>query len=107
MTNNRYQVTNPRLDQTSMVVKSTAASTSQWALRNVFQVVCRFRSGAGSMPGSFRMLPTHVSEISWPRLAKAPVEFRLGQQLVQLAIKRMTGRRRQRAADQPQIRLLG
>jgi hypothetical protein len=38
----------------------------------VFHVDCRFRSGAGSTPCAFRMLPTMVSEISWPRLASAP-----------------------------------
>ncbi len=31
-----------------------------------------FRSGAGSTPCSLRMVPTVVSEISWPKLARAP-----------------------------------
>src|SRR5450755_1673097 len=55
-------VTKPFLVQTSTVVKSTASRTSQWAWRKVCQVVCRFRSGAGSMPCPFRMLPTVASE---------------------------------------------
>ena len=50
--------TSPPLVQTSTVVKSIALKTSQWALRKVFQVVRRFRSDAGSMPCSLRMLPT-------------------------------------------------
>src|SRR2546430_14049122 len=41
-----------------MVVKSTAASTSQCAFKKVFQVVVRLRWGAGSMPCSLRILPS-------------------------------------------------
>jgi hypothetical protein len=58
--------------QTSIVVMSTDASTSQWALRNVCHVFWRFRSGAGSMPFRLRMLATPESEILWPRFARAP-----------------------------------
>jgi hypothetical protein len=61
-------VTSPLFVQTSIVVKSTDARTSQCAWRKLFQVDCRFRSGAGSTPWAFRMLLTVVSEISWPRL---------------------------------------
>lgn len=50
--------TRPPLVQTSIVVKSIASNTSQCDLRNDFQVVCRFRSGTGSMPWAFKMLPT-------------------------------------------------
>jgi hypothetical protein len=56
----------------SIVVKSTEASTSQWALRKLFQVDCRVRSGAGSMPWAFRMFATAVSEIAYPRFLSAP-----------------------------------
>ena len=54
-------MTSPLLVQTSIVVKSTEASTSQWASRKVFQVDCRLRSGAGSIPCAFRILPTVLS----------------------------------------------
>ncbi len=43
-------MTKPPLVQTSIVVKSIAPSTSQCDWMNVFQVVWRFRSGAGSIP---------------------------------------------------------
>ncbi len=65
-------MTSPPLVQTSMVVKSMAARTSQWALRNACHVVSRFLFGAGLMPFSLRMLATVESEILWPRLASAP-----------------------------------
>ena len=65
-------MTNPSLVQTSIVVKSTEARISQGACRKLFQVDCRFRSGAGSMPWAFRMLPTQMLEIRCPRLASAP-----------------------------------
>jgi hypothetical protein len=65
-------VINPHFVQTVIVVKSTEASTSQWALRKLFQVDWRFRSGAGSIPRAFRMFATAVSEISYPRFWSAP-----------------------------------
>ena len=40
-----------------------AAKTSQCDLMNVFQVVWRFRSGAGSIPCCLRTFPTVVSEM--------------------------------------------
>ena len=43
---------------TSIVVKSIAPNTSQCDWMNVFHVVCRCRSGAGSIPWAFKMLPT-------------------------------------------------
>ena len=39
-------MTSPLLVQTSIVVKSTEANTSQWASRKAFQDDCRLRSGA-------------------------------------------------------------
>jgi hypothetical protein len=39
----------------STVKKSHAAMAGQWARRNAFHVVRLKRSGAGSMPCSFRM----------------------------------------------------
>ena len=57
-------MTNPLLVQTSIVVKSTDASTSQWASRKFFHVDWRLRSGAGSIPWSLRMLATVVAETS-------------------------------------------
>jgi hypothetical protein len=65
-------VTSPDFVQTSIVVKSIAPRTSQWTSRNSFQVDLRLRSRTGSIPWSRRMLPTVVSEISCPRLARAP-----------------------------------
>ena len=47
-----YVFTKPPLVQTSTVVKSIAAKTSQCALIKVIQDVRRFRSGAGSIPCS-------------------------------------------------------
>lgn len=49
--------------QTSIVVKSIAASTSQCVLKIVAQIVCRRGSGAGSMPCALRTLPTVVSGV--------------------------------------------
>ena len=49
--------TRPPVVQTSTVVNSIDASTSQCALINVLQIVRRRRFGAGSMPCSFRRLP--------------------------------------------------
>ncbi len=49
-------MTSPLLVQTSIVVKSTEASTSQWALRELVHVDWRLRSGASSMPCDLRML---------------------------------------------------
>jgi hypothetical protein len=72
MATRMYNVVSPSLVHTSTVVKSMAAIDSQWALRNVFQVVVPFRVGAGSMPFARRIFPTVVSEISWLRLASAP-----------------------------------
>jgi hypothetical protein len=69
-------VTSPFRPHTSMVVKSTAASTSQCAFKNVFQVVFRLRSGAGSMPCALRMLPTLVSDRS--RVARVGARARRG-----------------------------
>ena len=51
-------MTNPLLVQTSIIVKSTEARTSQWASRKLLQFDCSFRSGAGWRPWAFRMLPT-------------------------------------------------
>src|ERR1019366_4277102 len=59
-------VTRPFLVHTSMVVKSMAASWFQCALRNVDHVVVRLRSGAGSMPCPFKMLPTVWSDTLCP-----------------------------------------
>ena len=56
-------MTKPPFVQTSTVVKSIAAKASQWALRNVAHVVCRFRSGAGWIPCCLRTLPMVASEI--------------------------------------------
>ena len=47
------------------------ASCSQCALRNVAQVVVRFRSGAGSMPWPLSTLPTVWSDTRCPTLASA------------------------------------
>ncbi len=57
------------LPQTSIVVKSTAARTSQCALRKVCQVVWRLRWGTGSMPCSFKILATSgkYHGPGWPR----------------------------------------
>jgi hypothetical protein len=68
----KEQVTSPLLVQTSIVVKSTEASTSQWAAGKVFQVGWRLRSGAGSMPWALRMSATVVSDMRCPRFAGAP-----------------------------------
>jgi hypothetical protein len=58
MTNSRQKVTKPPLVQTSIVVKSIAPSTSQCDWMNVFHVVCRFRSGTGSIPWAFKIIET-------------------------------------------------
>ena len=44
--------------QTSIVKKSVNTIWSQCRRRNSFHVVCRLRSGAGSMPFFFKMLAT-------------------------------------------------
>ena len=56
----------------STVVKSTAPSVFQCALRKVFQGVLRCRSGAGSIPCSRRMFLTVVSQRVMPRFFSAP-----------------------------------
>ena len=49
-----------------------AARPSQCACRNVFQGMCRLRSGAGSTPWSCRIRFTVVRAIVWPRFESAP-----------------------------------
>ena len=52
--------------------RSQAARPSQCACRNVFQGMCRLRSGAGSTPWSCRIRFTVVRAIVWPRFESAP-----------------------------------
>jgi len=59
-----------------IVVKSTEVSTSQWALRKVFHVVSRLRSGAGSIPCARRIRATVVFEIRCPSSPARPVSAR-------------------------------
>ena len=49
-----------------------AARPSQCACRNVFQGMCRLRSGAGSTPWACRIRFTVVRAIVWPRFESAP-----------------------------------
>ena len=59
-------------DHTSTVKKSAAAIEPQWLLRNVGHGIRCRRSGAGTMPCSFRMLWIVPRDAVCPRLNNAP-----------------------------------
>ena len=67
----RYRLS-PASVNTSTVNRSQAARPSQCACRNVFQGMCRLRSGAGATPWSCRIRFTVVRAIVWPRFESAP-----------------------------------
>jgi len=76
MKNRTRKRVSPLRVQTSIVKKSAATIRSQWRLRNSFQVVCRFRSGAGSMPCRRSIAAIVLRAHSCPKLASAPCSLR-------------------------------
>ena len=72
ITKSRYWVTSPLTVHTSTVKKSLAAKTFQFARKNVDQVVCLLRSGAGAMPLRFSTLDIVPRATLWLRFANAP-----------------------------------
>jgi hypothetical protein len=71
MKNKTRQRVSPLCVQTSTVKKSAATIKSQCRLRNSFQVVFRFRSGAGSIPRRRKTAETVLRAHSCPKLASA------------------------------------